>query len=64
MAGFGSEVLLFSALGFVVLGPKRMTVILQHVARVKAEFDKARRDITSQLTSAVDDGDQPGKTEP
>lgn len=24
MAGFGSEMLLFSALGFVVLGPKHM----------------------------------------
>jgi Sec-independent protein translocase protein TatA len=64
MAGFGSEVLLFSALGFVVLGPKRMNVILQHIARAKAEFDKTRRDIKSQLTTALDDGRQSGDKEP
>jgi Sec-independent protein translocase protein TatA len=64
MAGFGGEVLLFSALGFVVLGPKRMNAVLQQIARAKAEFDKARRDIKSQLTSALEDGDQPGNKEP
>jgi Sec-independent protein translocase protein TatA len=64
MAGFGGEVLLFSALGFVVLGPKRMNAVLRHVARAKAEFDKARRDIKSQITSALDDGDEPANKGP
>ena len=53
MAGFGTEILLFSALGFVVLGPKRMNVILQQIARANAELDKARREIESQLTDQV-----------
>ena len=63
MAGFGSEMLLFSALGFVVLGPKRMNAILQHIARAKAEFDKRRRDIKSQLTTALDGEGLPGDNE-
>jgi Sec-independent protein translocase protein TatA len=60
MAGFGSEMLLFSALGFVVLGPKRMNALLQHIARAKAELDKARREIKSQITTNLDGEIQPG----
>ena len=60
MAGFGSEMLLFSALGFVVLGPKRMNTILQHIARAKAELDKTRREIKSQITTNLDGEIQPG----
>jgi Sec-independent protein translocase protein TatA len=63
MAGFGSEMLLFSALGFVVLGPKRMNVILQHIARAKAELDKTRREIRSQLTTDLDGEGQAGDAE-
>jgi Sec-independent protein translocase protein TatA len=59
MAGFGTEMLLFGALGFVVLGPKRMKVLLQHIARAKAQLDKTRREIKTQLTDR-DGEDQPG----
>ena len=51
MAGFGTELLLFCGLGYVVLGPQRMHAILQHIARAKAEFEAARRQIQSQLTT-------------
>ncbi len=59
MAGFGTEMLLFCALGFVVLGPRRMNVILQQIARAKAELDKTRREIKSQLTNDLDGEGQP-----
>ena len=59
MAGFGTEMLLFCTLGFVVLGPRRMNVILQQIARAKAELDKTRREIKSQLTNHPDGEDQP-----
>jgi Sec-independent protein translocase protein TatA len=48
---FGTEIPLLLALGFVVLGPKRMQAVLGHVARAKAEFDKANRGLKSQLAA-------------
>ncbi len=63
MAGFGTEMLLFCALGFVVLGPKRMNMLLQHIARAKAELDKTRREIKSQLTTELEAENQPGDTQ-
>ena len=53
--GFGAELLIFVMLGFLVLGPKRMHVMLGHVARAKAEFDKASRSLKSQLTAELED---------
>jgi Sec-independent protein translocase protein TatA len=57
--GFGTELLFVVLLGFVVLGPKRLHTVLEHVARAKAEFVKASRDFRSQLApqleGAVDD---------
>ena len=50
MAGFGTELLLFCGLGYVVLGPKRMHAVLQHIARAKREFDKTRQALESQLS--------------
>jgi Sec-independent protein translocase protein TatA len=54
MAGFGAELLLFCGLGYVVLGPQRMHAIVQHVARAKAEFEKTRQEIKSQLETQLD----------
>jgi Sec-independent protein translocase protein TatA len=54
MAGFGAELLLFCGLGYVVLGPQRMHAIVQHVARAKAEFEKTRQQIKSQLETQLD----------
>ena len=53
MAGFGTELLLFCGLGYVVLGPKRMQALLQHIARAKSQFENARREIKSQLATEL-----------
>ena len=51
MAGFGGELILFCALGYVLLGPKRMHSVLEHIARAKREFDKTRRAVQAQLSA-------------
>ena len=51
--GFGTELPLLLALGFVVLGPKRMQTTLRQVARAKAELDKAICGIKSQLPAGA-----------
>ena len=53
MTGLGSGLPLFVALGFLVLGPKRMHAMLGQLARTKAEFDKASRGLKSQLTAEL-----------
>jgi Sec-independent protein translocase protein TatA len=54
MAGFGTELLLFCGLGYVVLGPKRMHALLHHIARAKVQFEKTRQEIKSQLATELD----------
>ncbi len=49
-----SELLLFVGLGYVLLGPQRMHAIVQHIARAKAEFEKTRQQIKSQLATELD----------
>lgn len=51
--GFGAELLFLIALGLVVLGPKRLHSVLSYVARAKAEFEKATREIKSQVAAEV-----------
>jgi hypothetical protein len=50
MAGFGGELLFFVGLGYVVLGPQRMHGVLQHIARARAEYEKARQELGSQYS--------------
>jgi Sec-independent protein translocase protein TatA len=54
MTGLGTGLPLFVALGFLLLGPKRMHAMLGQLARVKAEFDKASRGLKSQLTAELE----------
>jgi len=56
--GFGTELPLLLGRGFVVLGPKRMHAMLGHIARVKADFDKASGGIKSQLATELQDDPQ------
>jgi Sec-independent protein translocase protein TatA len=56
MAGFGAELLFFCGLGYVILGPRRTQELLRKIARVKAEFEKAKQEIKSQLATQLDDG--------
>ena len=51
--GLGTELPLLLALGFVVLGPKRMQATLRQVARAKAELDKAICGSKSQLPAGA-----------
>ena len=53
MAGFGTELLLFCGLGYVVLGPKRMQNLIVQITRAKAEFERTRHEIQSQLASEL-----------
>jgi Sec-independent protein translocase protein TatA len=50
-------------LGLVVLGPKRLHAMLGHVARAKAELEKATRGLKSQLGAELDAAHHQGKTE-
>ena len=59
MMGLGAGLPLFAALGFLVLGPKRMHAMLGQLARARAEFDKASRGIKSQLSAELSD-ESPG----
>ena len=60
--GFGVELLFMLMLGLVVLGPKRLHSMLGHVARAKAEFDRASRGIKSQLTAELEPSDSEDAT--
>jgi Sec-independent protein translocase protein TatA len=59
--GFGTELLFIVALGLVVLGPKRLHIVLGRVARAKAEFDTASRGIKSQLMAELEVAPQSSK---
>ena len=52
--GFGTELLFIVALGLVVLGPKRLHIVLAHVARAKAQFGKASRGLKFQLAAQLE----------
>ena len=47
----GAELPVLLALGFVVLGPKRLQQMLGQIARVKAEIKKASREIEAPASA-------------
>lgn len=52
--GFGGEILFILALGFLLLGPKRLPAILGHVARARAQFKQATQSFAAQLNAAAE----------
>jgi Sec-independent protein translocase protein TatA len=52
--GFGTEIFFLVALGFLLLGPKRLPAILGHVARAKAQFKHATQSLATELDAALD----------
>jgi Sec-independent protein translocase protein TatA len=62
--GFGTEILFMVMLGLVVLGPKQLHAILRHVAKAKAQFEKASRGFKSQLEAELDAAHEEGKNDP
>ena len=52
--GFGTEIFFFIALGFLVLGPKRLQTMIRHVTRAKARFEEVTQAFKSQLAQELD----------
>jgi len=52
--GLGTEILFVLMLGLLVVGPKQMHALLKHVARAKAQFEKASDGFKSQLAAEFD----------
>lgn len=50
----GAELLIGVVLGFVILGPRRMHSMLGELGKAKAQFDKARRELKSQLSAELE----------
>jgi Sec-independent protein translocase protein TatA len=57
------EILFVLFIGLLVLGPKRLHMILGHVARAKADLENAARGLKSQLASELDAAHGAGTTE-
>ena len=56
--GFGTEIFFFVALGFLVLGPKRLQTMIRHVTRAKTRFEEITQGFKSQLVEELD-GEHP-----
>jgi Sec-independent protein translocase protein TatA len=62
--GFGTEILFLIVLGALLLGPKQLHAVLGHIARAKAQFEKANRSLKSQLEAELEAQHPEGKTVP
>lgn len=51
--GFATEILFMLFLGWLVLGPKKLQILLRHVARARTEFERATRGFTSLLSAEL-----------
>jgi Sec-independent protein translocase protein TatA len=60
----GTELLFVILLGFLVVGPRQMNAMLGHVARAKAEFDRATRSFKSQLAAEPEANPLPPQDSP
>jgi Sec-independent protein translocase protein TatA len=60
---FGTEALFMIILGLLMLGPKRLHTVLQHLAQMRADFEKASRGVKSQLAAELEGVPQNLKTE-
>ena len=60
---FGTEALFMIILGLLMLGPKRLHTVLQHLAQMRADFEKASRGVKSQLASELEGFPQNLKSE-
>lgn len=56
--GFGTEILFVLILGLLLLGPKRLHIMVGQLARAKGEFEKASRGFKSQLLAELETASQ------
>jgi Sec-independent protein translocase protein TatA len=61
--GLGTEILFILMIGLLVLGPRQMHTLLEHVARAKAQFEEASRGIKFQLAAELDATHREGETD-
>ena len=47
--GVGTEILFIIVVAVLLLGPKRLPTILEHIARAKAHLENASRNLKSEL---------------
>ena len=52
--GFGGDVSFIFVLGLLLLGPKRMSTIVGHIARTKAQLKQAARSVTADFGTTVE----------
>ena len=52
--GFGTDALFILALGFLLVGPKRLPAILGHIARAKAQLESASQNLKLQLETELE----------
>jgi Sec-independent protein translocase protein TatA len=52
--GFGMEILFMLVVGLLLLGPKRLPAVRGHVARAKAQFEKATQSFSAQLQTVLE----------
>ena len=61
--GFGTEILFMIVLGVLLVGPKRLPAILGHLARAKAQFEKATQSFRSQIEAELEAEPGNGETD-
>lgn len=59
--GVGGGFLLLFLVGFIVLGPEQMHKMLLELARTKAQFDSATRNLKSDLSAQLKQGARENK---
>jgi Sec-independent protein translocase protein TatA len=52
--GLGTEILFILAFGLLILGPRRLHTLIEHVALAKAQFEEASRGLKSQFKAELD----------
>ena len=51
--GLGTDIVFLLVLLLVFLGPRQMHALLRKVANLKAELERARRDVRTQIESEL-----------
>jgi Sec-independent protein translocase protein TatA len=51
---FGTELLFVFVLGFLLLGPKRLPALLEHIARARTQLHDVTQSFRSQLDTAAE----------